>query len=193
MPRSNRTSPPIATLHQFSRSASSLAGGTFTSTLPATTQSSITDDWQSTRSSQTPPTPHQPGGAMPRNPDKSQPGLLRHSASRQIRATRNAAQPYPTQANYIIYTDDASTKLSDRVHRKCYNCRTTNTSAWRRSDRTPSKVLCNKCGLFERTRSHGRPVQNPRPVNVSQSKQHPNTPPPPPTSAGSSGAQPRGH
>ena len=185
----------------------------------------ITDDWQPTRSSQTPSNPHQPSSAMPRNPDnlKSQPSLLRHSASRQIRATRTAAQPYPTQANHIIYTDDVSTKLSNRVRRKCYNCHTTNPSSWRRSDRTPGKVvcafyililsglvlrppwhlangshsygmqLCNKCGLFERTRFHPHPVRNPRSASIKQSKpQHRNTPPPPPTTTDSSVVQPGG-
>ena len=162
---------------------------------------------------------------MPRNPDnlKSQPSLLRHSASRQIRATRTAAQPYPTQANHIIYTDDVSTKLSNRVRRKCYNCHTTNPSSWRRSDRTPGKVvcafyililsglvlrppwplanashssgmqLCNKCGLFERTRFHAHPVRNPRSVSIRQSKsQHRNTPSPLPETTGLSIVQPGG-
>ena len=92
--------------------------------------------------SQAPPYPYQPTGAMPRYPDESQPGFPPHSGSRQIRPTMVAAQPYPGQANYIIHTDDASTKLSDRVRRKCYNCRTTDTSTWRRSSLTPGKVVC---------------------------------------------------
>ncbi|KAI0825419.1 hypothetical protein BC629DRAFT_1254412, partial [Irpex lacteus] len=60
-----------------------------------------------------------------------------------------------------VHTDDAATKLNDRVRRKCYNCRTTDTSTWRRSSLTPGKVLCNKCGLFERTHSRPRPEQFP--------------------------------
>ncbi|THG96695.1 hypothetical protein EW145_g7734, partial [Phellinidium pouzarii] len=60
-----------------------------------------------------------------------------------------------------IYTDDASTKLSDRVRRRCFNCCTTDTSTWRRSSLNPGKVLCNKCGLFERTHSRPRPDQFP--------------------------------
>lgn len=87
----------------------------------------------------------------------------------------------PSQPNYIVHTDDAATKLNDRVRRKCYNCRTTDTSTWRRSSLTPGKVvchhwyslslsllmiacpeqLCNKCGLFERTHSRPRPEQFP--------------------------------
>ncbi|KAF5390775.1 hypothetical protein D9757_004489 [Collybiopsis confluens] len=61
----------------------------------------------------------------------------------------------------IIYTEDAATKLSDRVRRRCFNCCTTDTSTWRRSNLSPGKVLCNKCGLFERTHSRPRPEQFP--------------------------------
>ncbi|KAF8996466.1 hypothetical protein BDZ89DRAFT_908428, partial [Hymenopellis radicata] len=57
------------------------------------------------------------------------------------------------------YTDDSSTKLTDRVRRRCFNCYTTDTSTWRRSTLTPGKVLCNKCGLFERTHRRQRPEQ----------------------------------
>jgi len=102
--------------------------------------------------------------------------------------------PYPTgshvappgQATYIIYTDDAATKLSDRVRRKCYNCRTTDTSTWRRSSLTPGKVLCNKCGLFERTHSRPRPDQFPHkrgPIVTSTFKSS-RTPPPGSSPAG---------
>jgi len=61
----------------------------------------------------------------------------------------------------VAYTDDAATKLSDRVRRRCFNCCTTDTSTWRRSNLSPGKVLCNKCGLFERTHSRPRPEQFP--------------------------------
>ncbi|KAF7973881.1 hypothetical protein HWV62_14006 [Athelia sp. TMB] len=68
----------------------------------------------------------------------------------------------PTQ-NYppIVHTTDATTKLNDRVRRRCFNCCTTDTSTWRRSNLSPGKVLCNKCGLFERTHSRPRPDQFP--------------------------------
>ncbi|KAJ7447645.1 hypothetical protein FB451DRAFT_1147865 [Mycena latifolia] len=61
----------------------------------------------------------------------------------------------------VVYTDDAATKLSDRVRRRCFNCSTMDTSTWRRSNLSPGKVLCNKCGLFERTHSRPRPEQFP--------------------------------
>ncbi|VDC02945.1 unnamed protein product [Peniophora sp. CBMAI 1063] len=70
--------------------------------------------------------------------------------------------PYPGREAFTpIYTDDAATKLSDRVRRRCFNCCTTDTSTWRRSSLNPGKVLCNKCGLFERTHSRPRPEQFP--------------------------------
>ncbi|KAJ7828644.1 hypothetical protein B0H13DRAFT_2437284 [Mycena leptocephala] len=61
----------------------------------------------------------------------------------------------------VVHTDDAGTKLSDRVRRRCFNCCTTDTSTWRRSNLSPGKVLCNKCGLFERTHARPRPEQFP--------------------------------
>ncbi|KAJ7105376.1 hypothetical protein C8R44DRAFT_332339 [Mycena epipterygia] len=47
------------------------------------------------------------------------------------------------------------THVSDRL--RCFNYCTTDTSAWRRYNLSPGKVLCNKCGLFERTHSRPRP------------------------------------
>ena len=40
-----------------------------------------------------------------------------------------------------IYTDDATTKLNDRIRRRCFNCATTDTSTWRRSSLNPGKVV----------------------------------------------------
>ncbi|KAJ7447678.1 hypothetical protein FB451DRAFT_1411773 [Mycena latifolia] len=69
--------------------------------------------------------------------------------------------PAPTSVIQVVHTDDAATKLSDRVRRRCFNCCTTDTTTWRRSNLSPGKVLCNKCGLFERTHSRPRPEQFP--------------------------------
>ncbi|KAJ7020739.1 hypothetical protein C8F04DRAFT_1050431, partial [Mycena alexandri] len=59
-----------------------------------------------------------------------------------------------------LHTDDAPAELSVRVRRRCFNCYTTDTSTWRRSNLSPGKVLC-KCGLFELTYSLPRPEQFP--------------------------------
>jgi hypothetical protein len=49
---------------------------------------------------------------------------------------------YPGQQPFnAIYTDDATTKLNDRIRRRCFNCCTTDTSTWRRSSLNPGKVV----------------------------------------------------
>jgi len=62
----------------------------------------------------------------------------------------------------ISYTDEANTKISNRLRRRCFNCKATETSTWRRSVLSPGKLLCNKCGLFERTHAIPRPKKFPR-------------------------------
>ncbi|KAF7372532.1 GATA type zinc finger protein asd-4 [Mycena venus] len=64
----------------------------------------------------------------------------------------------------VVHTDDVATKLGDRMKRRCFNCCTTDTSTRRRSNLSPGKVLCNKCGVFERTHSRPRPEQRGRAV-----------------------------
>ncbi|KAJ7120394.1 hypothetical protein C8R44DRAFT_535861, partial [Mycena epipterygia] len=50
----------------------------------------------------------------------------------------------------VVHTDDAVTKLSDRVRCRCFNYCTIDTSTWRRSNLPPGNFkLCNKCGVFE--------------------------------------------
>ncbi|KZT07371.1 uncharacterized protein LAESUDRAFT_107527 [Laetiporus sulphureus 93-53] len=179
------TPPPIATLHHSpAMSTSSLASSSISPSPPP-----------STPYYQHPAPMHQAPG-YPYNPNSSMSARYASDAhqtspyapaphsgqvsTRAIRPSYVASQPYPGQANYIIHTDDAATKLSDRVRRKCYNCRTTDTSTWRRSSLTPGKVLCNKCGLFERTHSRPRPEQFPHkrgPV-VTASFKSSRTPPP---------------
>ncbi|KAJ3910994.1 hypothetical protein F5877DRAFT_4581, partial [Lentinula edodes] len=80
----------------------------------------------------------------------------------------------------VVYTEDAATKLSDLVQRRCFNCRTTGTCTWRRSKLSPGKLLCNKCGLFERTHSRPRPAQLPNKLGPRASiKLHTRSPPVP--------------
>lgn len=85
-----------------------------------------------------------------------------HLQNNHVRDAYSHPYPIPGQPQVAsIYTDDANTKLSERVRRRCFNCCTTDTSTWRRSNLSPGKVLCNKCGLFERTHSRPRPEQFP--------------------------------
>ncbi|KAJ7907372.1 hypothetical protein B0H13DRAFT_694676 [Mycena leptocephala] len=46
-----------------------------------------------------------------------------------------------TGAIQVVHTDDAATKLSDRVRRRCFNCCTTDASTWRRSNLSPGNVI----------------------------------------------------
>ncbi|KAJ7746197.1 hypothetical protein B0H14DRAFT_2299382, partial [Mycena olivaceomarginata] len=39
----------------------------------------------------------------------------------------------------------------------CSNCHTTDLPSWRRSPLNKGKIVCNKCGLYERTHGHARP------------------------------------
>ncbi|KAH7885693.1 hypothetical protein F5I97DRAFT_1136553 [Phlebopus sp. FC_14] len=111
------------------------------------------------------------------------------------RETGSLSYPLPGQSHYSIgYTDDAATKLSDRVRRRCFNCCTTDTSTWRRSNLSPGKVLCNKCGLFERTHGRSRPDQFPhRRGPLATSMARPRTPPPPQPPASSSSSSSSSH
>ncbi|KAJ7433794.1 hypothetical protein FB451DRAFT_1380129 [Mycena latifolia] len=79
----------------------------------------------------------------------------------------------------VVHTDDAGTKLSARVRRRCFNCCTTDTTTWRRSNLSPGKVLCNKCGLFERTHSSPRPEQLPHKRGPTPTFQQSHYAPPP--------------
>lgn len=60
-----------------------------------------------------------------------------------VPSMRNPYAGGPQQ--YVVdvnFTDDATTKLSDRMRRRCFNCCTTDTSTWRRSNLSPGKVVC---------------------------------------------------
>ncbi|KAJ7334909.1 hypothetical protein DFH08DRAFT_637595, partial [Mycena albidolilacea] len=55
--------------------------------------------------------------------------------------------------------DDAATTLTQYLRHRCFVCHTTEASAWRRSTLSLGKVVCNKCGLYERTHLRVRPLQ----------------------------------
>ncbi|KAJ7218598.1 hypothetical protein GGX14DRAFT_341613, partial [Mycena pura] len=57
------------------------------------------------------------------------------------------------------YTDDVAAKETLRLKRKCFNCLTTEPPSWRRSTLNPGKIVCNKCGLYERTHLGARPLR----------------------------------
>ncbi|KAF8172882.1 hypothetical protein BJ912DRAFT_992974 [Pholiota molesta] len=68
----------------------------------------------------------------------------------------------PPASAVIASTDEPATCIKrKRTAYRCYNCGTTTASAWRRSAKTPGKVVCNRCGLIERTKFFGNPVRRP--------------------------------
>ncbi|WVO22361.1 uncharacterized protein IAS62_003691 [Cryptococcus decagattii] len=60
----------------------------------------------------------------------------------------------------IRYTTNAEVKQTSQMKRQCFNCANRNPPSWRKSVLHPGKILCNKCGIFERTHHRPRPPQN---------------------------------
>ncbi|KAF5363722.1 hypothetical protein D9756_000298 [Leucocoprinus leucothites] len=69
--------------------------------------------------------------------------------------------PYMGQHNglHVQHTDDAASKETQYLRRRCFNCHTTEPPSWRRSTLNPGKIVCNKCGLYERTHLRPRPLR----------------------------------
>ncbi|KAI0053703.1 hypothetical protein FA95DRAFT_1600842 [Auriscalpium vulgare] len=59
----------------------------------------------------------------------------------------------------VQHTDDASSKETQYLRRRCFNCSQTEPPSWRRSTLNPGKIVCNKCGLYERTHLRPRPLR----------------------------------
>ncbi|KAF9062036.1 hypothetical protein BDP27DRAFT_1151376, partial [Rhodocollybia butyracea] len=55
------------------------------------------------------------------------------------------------------YTDDAASKETQYHRRRCFNCLTAESPSWRCSTLNPGEIVCNKCGLLERTHPRPRP------------------------------------
>ncbi len=50
----------------------------------------------------------------------------------------------------ISYTDEANSKISNRLRRRCFNCKASETSTWRRSVLCPGKLVGHQGYLIER-------------------------------------------
>ncbi|KAF7789193.1 hypothetical protein EIP86_000130, partial [Pleurotus ostreatoroseus] len=59
----------------------------------------------------------------------------------------------------VQHTDDAASKEIQYLRRRCHNCHTTEPPSWRRSTPNPGKLVCTKCGLYERTHLRPRPLR----------------------------------
>ncbi|KAJ6476259.1 hypothetical protein C8R45DRAFT_772050, partial [Mycena sanguinolenta] len=57
------------------------------------------------------------------------------------------------------HCDDAASKDTQYLRRQCHNCQATDPPSWRRSSLDPGEIVCNKCGLFERTHCRPRPLR----------------------------------
>ncbi|KAJ7506589.1 hypothetical protein B0H11DRAFT_2271922 [Mycena galericulata] len=66
---------------------------------------------------------------------------------------------YPPVGLAVQHTDDAASKETQYLRRRCFNCHTTEPPSWRRSTLNPGKIVCNKCGLYERTHLRARPLR----------------------------------
>ena len=67
--------------------------------------------------------------------------------------------PPPHNNLPVQHTDDAASKETQYLRRRCFNCHTTEPPSWRRSTLNPGKIVCNKCGLYERTHLRPRPLR----------------------------------
>lgn len=67
--------------------------------------------------------------------------------------------PPPHNNLPVQHTDDAASKETQYLRRRCFNCHTTEPPSWRRSTLSPGKIVCNKCGLYERTHLRPRPLR----------------------------------
>ncbi|KAF9498723.1 hypothetical protein BDN71DRAFT_1531101 [Pleurotus eryngii] len=65
----------------------------------------------------------------------------------------------PHSSMSVQHTDDAASKETQYLRRRCFNCHTTEPPSWRRSTLNPGKIVCNKCGLYERTHLRPRPLR----------------------------------
>ena len=66
------------------------------------------------------------------------------SASSQFTNPRDMVDQHPrTEAHPVMFTDDAGLRLCDRLRRRCFNCKTTTTTTWRRSTLNPGKLVCS--------------------------------------------------
>ncbi|PCH40946.1 hypothetical protein WOLCODRAFT_24381 [Wolfiporia cocos MD-104 SS10] len=65
----------------------------------------------------------------------------------------------PHNGILVQHTDDAASKETQYLRRRCNNCHTTEPPSWRRSTLNPGKIVCNKCGLYERTHLRPRPLR----------------------------------
>jgi hypothetical protein len=78
--------------------------------------------------------------------DDTRPAVLQYPTDAPIIPTQFVGAPRGefdcfSQNNGLAYTDEANTKLSNRIRRQCFNCKAIETSTWRRSVLTTGKLV----------------------------------------------------
>ncbi|KAG6813028.1 hypothetical protein H0H92_014562 [Tricholoma furcatifolium] len=89
----------------------------------------------------------------------SQPGFYNRPPSSGPCHPMNMTYISPHTGLPVQHTDDAASKETQYLRRRCFNCHTTEPPSWRRSTLNPGKIVCNKCGLYERTHLRPRPLR----------------------------------
>ena len=92
------------------------------------------------------------------HPHHPQHHLAQHHQHHQQHQHHPNAQ-HPGAHMSVQHTDDAASKETQYLRRRCFNCHTTEPPSWRRSTLNPGKIVCNKCGLYERTHLRPRPLR----------------------------------
>ncbi|KAK4683474.1 hypothetical protein P7C73_g6782, partial [Tremellales sp. Uapishka_1] len=89
-----------------------------------------------------------------RNPSESEEEVDRH----QVQGRAGPLDRTLFQGGQVFVTD-SETKQTLEIRRMCYNCSAKEPPSWRRSILNAGKILCNKCGIFEKTHKIPRPTQ----------------------------------
>lgn len=74
-------------------------------------------------------------------------------------SSRRPPQDTPINLLPLLFTTDVTIKETQYLLRMCFNCENTEPPSWRRSTLNPGKIVCNKCGLYERTHNKPRPYK----------------------------------
>ncbi|KAH9482310.1 GATA-type transcription factor sreA [Psilocybe cubensis] len=89
----------------------------------------------------------------------SQTSFYRPNSSGGVCGSMSLSYLSPHTGLPVQHTDDAASKETQYLRRRCFNCHTTEPPSWRRSTLNPGKIVCNKCGLYERTHLRPRPLR----------------------------------
>ncbi|KAJ7098641.1 hypothetical protein B0H15DRAFT_585410 [Mycena belliarum] len=99
------------------------------------------------------PSPHQQFYRHPAHPHHP------HAHAQHAHAHAPHGMHFAPHGLPVQHTDDAASKETQYLRRRCFNCHTTEPPSWRRSTLHPGKIVCNKCGLYERTHLRARPLR----------------------------------